>query len=370
MKNQQRRLLQLEAEKKQLEYQWKKSEEEKQKLVGEKLRAEQEKKQVMEEKLRAEEENRRLEGRQKIFPDFMKDELIDTKILGSGSYASVCACKFRDKIGSYAVKIFRLPEDVQKRKAIEKSFQIEIETLKNTHHDNIVGMLGYRTTAKELFLFMELFDCNLTTIINTKTARQRDFGSSWFSVDQIKQFSIDIARGLHYLHKRSIAHRDIKVSFIVFPSQLIVSFIQTENVLVRLIQLETVKSLHIADFGTARQMVESEMAGTMIGTPGCLAPEVLASKYDPFKADSKSPCLWSFFMLTMCSVYSFGILLLELLGGQRTTKGQPVMDSKLKHNFKNNPKADALFLLFADCTSRQPDKRPSSSQVFLTLEEL
>lgn len=47
-----------------------------------------------------------------------------------------------------------------------------------------------------------------------------------------------------------------------------------------------VASLHLTDFGTAFQIHDMAIASTLVGTPGCIAPEVFRHQdYDGFKAD-------------------------------------------------------------------------------------
>ncbi|KAJ0237319.1 Protein kinase superfamily protein [Hirschfeldia incana] len=90
------------------------------------------------------------------------------------------------------------------------------------------------------------------------------------------QLSLDLARGLSYLHSQKIVHRDVK----------------TENML-----LDKSRTLKIADFGVARLEASNpnDMTGET-GTLGYMAPEVLnGSPYN-----------------RKCDVYSFGICLWEI----------------------------------------------------------
>lgn len=51
------------------------------------------------------------------------------------------------------------------------------------------------------------------------------------------------------------------------------SDVQSDNILILYKSLNTIKSLHIADFGTAKELTQA--TGTLVGTPGFIAPEVL-----------------------------------------------------------------------------------------------
>ncbi|CAN6444501.1 unnamed protein product [Victoria cruziana] len=90
------------------------------------------------------------------------------------------------------------------------------------------------------------------------------------------QISLDIARGLSYLHSKKVVHRDVK----------------TENML-----LDKMRTVKIADFGVARMEAQNpnDMTGET-GTLGYMAPEVLNG--NPYNRK--------------CDVYSFGICLWEI----------------------------------------------------------
>jgi len=118
---------------------------------------------------------------------------------------------------------------------------------------------------------------------------------------------------LQYLHSHKIAHRDLK----------------PENILVLLGSNNSVESLHLCDFGVSKQYQVSGTIGHSrgaVGTIGYSAPEVGRTTYDPTKAD----------------IYSFGVVLLDLIGGAEF--GQ----SDFKDCFKT----------FQQCTSIHANQRP------------
>ncbi|KAK8602299.1 hypothetical protein V6N13_058056 [Hibiscus sabdariffa] len=101
------------------------------------------------------------------------------------------------------------------------------------------------------------------------------------------RIAIDAAQGLEYLHhgcKPPIIHRDVKTANILL----------SENM-----------DAKIADFGLSKAIVPSDghcdvIETTVMGTPGYLDPEYYSSR----KLNEKS------------DVFSFGIVLLELITGQ------------------------------------------------------
>ena len=91
---------------------------------------------------------------------------------------------------------------------------------------------------------------------------------------------------VHYLHSKKIAHRDIKPDNILF---------------------ETNDSLNIKllDFGNSRKMGENEGMHGVFGTAYFVAPEVLDGQYDE-----------------KCDIWSIGVILYMLLGGNPPFDGQ------------------------------------------------
>ncbi len=101
-------------------------------------------------------------------------------------------------------------------------------------------------------------------------------------------YLVQIARGLAYAHDEGVVHRDLK------PSNI------------RLLESGTVK---IMDFGIAKLLHEETdltRTGTAIGTVGYLAPEQLAGNTIDARAD----------------IFSFGVLVYELLSYQRPFQGE------------------------------------------------
>lgn len=156
-------------------------------------------------------------------------------------------------------------------------------TIGNIHHFNLVRLFGYCFERSERLLVYEFMsNGSLDKYLFTKPNRDAR-ALTWQ-----RRFSIvcDIARGLAYLHegcRKRILHCDVK----------------PENIL-----LDEDFSAKLADFGLAKLVDRQDAdAFTVVrGTRGYLAPEWFMSN---------SP------ITEKCDVYSFGMVVLEIIGGRK-----------------------------------------------------
>ncbi|CAN1215689.1 Calmodulin-binding receptor-like cytoplasmic kinase 3, partial [Linum perenne] len=162
---------------------------------------------------------------------------------------------------------------------LRTEFSSEVELLAKIDHRNLVKLLGYVDTGDERLL--------ITEYVSNGTLREH-LGQRGKILDfnQRLEIAIDVAHALTYLHlyEKQIIHRDVKSSNILL----------TESMRAK-----------VADFGFARLgSVDSEqthISTKVKGTVGYLDPEYMRT-----------------YQLTpMSDVYSFGILLLEILTGRR-----------------------------------------------------
>lgn len=145
--------------------------------------------------------------------------------------------------------------------------------------------------------------------------------------------SLDIARGLEYLHSKGVIHRDMK----------------SLNIL-----LDNNYRARICDFGFVRSKNQQTPMTGMIGTAHWMAPEVLLStpNYDE-KVD----------------VYSYAILLWELLTNQPPFAGMnpnQITDLVINQGYRPEIPEDAppnLAKLINKCWQTNPEKRLTMSRV-------
>ncbi|XP_051221878.2 probable LRR receptor-like serine/threonine-protein kinase At1g51810 [Lolium perenne] len=162
--------------------------------------------------------------------------------------------------------------------AESKDFLPEVQTLSKVHHKNLVALKGYCQNKKCLALVYDFMSRgNLQQLIRGGD----DYSLNW---EQRLHIALDSAQGLEYLHESctpSIVHRDVKTPNILLDKNLVGI---------------------ISDFGLSRAFndAHTHISTVAAGTLGYLDPEYHATFQLTVKTD----------------VYSFGIVLLEIITGQ------------------------------------------------------
>lgn len=197
--------------------------------------------------------------------------------LGHGGFGAVFQGLLSD---SSAVAVKRL----ERPGGGEKEFRAEVCTIGNIQHVNLVRLRGFCSeNSHRLLVYDFMPNGSLSTYL-----RQGSHNLSW---DVRFRVALGTARGIAYLHEECrscIIHCDIK----------------PENIL-----LDEDYSAKVSDFGLAKLIGRdfSRVLATMRGTWGYVAPEWISGVAITSKAD----------------VYSYGMTLLELIGGRRNVVGPP-----------------------------------------------
>ncbi len=262
-----------------------------------------------------------------------KFEIIE--VIGRGGFGEVYRAHDQQLRREVAIKV--LPSQFSSDQAARERFLREARAASRLNHPNICTVYQVGEEGNTTFIVMELIDGkNLYDHID----------GAPLLLDDFFHIAIQIAKGLADAHRRGLAHRDIK----------------STNIMVQ--QNEVVK---ILDFGLAR-MAHTETSdgtthitqeGSVLGTIGYMAPEILLGKESDSRVD----------------IFSFGVLCYELLTGDLPFKGKSVYEtanqiltqadraiSKLREAAPND-----LANLIAGMLERDPGDRVQEMETALTV---
>jgi hypothetical protein len=189
--------------------------------------------------------------------------------LGRGSFGAVY--KGILPRGGKTIAVKRLEKGVEEG---EREFRAEMTAMAQTHHRNLVRVLGFCIEGpKKLLVYEYMKNGSLADLI-FKAERP----PIWKERIRI---ALDVARGLLYLHEESEA-------------RIIHCNIKPQNIL-----MDDNWTAKISDFGFAKLLMPNQSRATMgaEGTSGYLAPERLKNSLTSLKVD----------------IYSFGVVLLEIV---------------------------------------------------------
>ncbi|KAJ4910795.1 putative receptor-like protein kinase [Raphanus sativus] len=188
----------------------------------------------------------------------------------------------------------------------EREFRSEVAAIASVQHKNLVRLYGYSSVNRQRFLvYAYVPNSSLDHwIFPDRGGNRRARGClTW---DQRYQVAVDVAKALAYLHhdcRSKILHLDVK----------------PENIL-----LDEDYRAVVTDFGLSKLIARdvSRVVTEIRGTCGYLAPEWLLEHGISEKSD----------------VYSYGIVLLEMIGGRRSIMKVEVEETNKKTNKKSKKK--------------------------------
>ncbi|MCU0498877.1 MAG: serine/threonine protein kinase [Anaerolineae bacterium] len=248
-------------------------------------------------------------------------------LIGRGGMGEV----YKGYADGHTVALKVLPPDLAQQSEFKKRFDREAQTLSKLDHPQIVRLLAAGVSGETSYLAMEYVQgMELTKAIKESTSP--DF-------ETIREWALQICSALDYAHARGIVHRDLKPS----------------NIMLRPCLDGEKQEAILMDFGVARiAEAHTLLTGTgAIGTLEYMAPEqIMAAREVDHRAD----------------VYAFGVILYELLTGERPFKGGPgqVVFAHLQHPppdprevNPNVPRSMAKAILKA--LSKKPEERHQSA---------
>uniref|UniRef100_A0A0P4WA05 mitogen-activated protein kinase kinase kinase n=1 Tax=Scylla olivacea TaxID=85551 RepID=A0A0P4WA05_SCYOL len=266
------------------------------------------------------------------------NELGLEEVIGVGGFGKVYRGTWKGQ--EVAVKAARQDPDEDISVTIENVRQ-EAKLFWPLKHENIVALKGVCLQEPNLCLVMEYArGGSLTRVLQQRKVIGPSVLTDW---------AIQIARGMNYLHSHApvrIIHRDLKSSNVLLSESIDNNDLQF-------------KTLKITDFGLAREVSKTTRMSAA-GTYAWMAPEVI--KTSTF---SKASDVWS-----------YGVLLWELLTGESPYKGIDTlaiaygvaMNKLWLHIPATVP--EAWRKLMKSCWELDPHARPTFIDILKKLDEI
>ncbi|KAE8697381.1 Somatic embryoproteinsis receptor kinase 1 [Hibiscus syriacus] len=278
------------------------------------------------------------------------DSFSEKNILGQGGFGKVYKGVLSDntKVAVKRLTDFESPGG-------DAAFQREVEMISVAVHRNLLRLIGFCTTPTERLLVYPFME-NLSVAYRLRELKPGEPVLDW---PTRKKIALGAARGLEYLHEHcnpKIIHRDVKAANVLLDEDF-----------------EAV----VGDFGLAKlvDVRRTNVTTQVRGTMGHIAPEYLSTGKSSERTD----------------VFGYGIMLLELVTGQRAIdfsrleeeddvllldhvkklerekKLDAIVDRNLNKNY-NIEEVEAMIQVALLCTQSSPEERPAMSEVVRMLE--
>ncbi|KAG2318280.1 hypothetical protein Bca4012_069383 [Brassica carinata] len=283
----------------------------------------------------------------KSFGEFDLDGLLkaSAEVLGKGTVGSSYKASFDHGL---VVAVKRLRDVV----VPEKDFRERLQVLGSMSHPNLVTLIAYYFSRDEKLLVFEYMSRgSLSALLHGNKGN----GRTPLNWETRAGIALGAARAISYLHSRdsTTSHGNIKSSNILLSNSY---------------------EAKVSDYGLA-PIISSTSAPNRVD--GYRAPEVTDARKISQKAD----------------VYSFGVLILELLTGKSPTHQQlteegvdlprwvqsitdqrspsDVFDPELtRYESEGNENIIRLLKIGMSCTAQYPDSRPTMADVTRLIEEV
>ncbi|KAI3877059.1 hypothetical protein MKW92_019610 [Papaver armeniacum] len=250
--------------------------------------------------------------------------------IGIGSYGEV----YRADWNGTEVAVKKFFDQDFSGDALEQ-LKCEVRIMLRLRHPNVVLFMGAVTRPPNLSILTEFLPrgslCRLLHRPNIQLEEKRRL-----------RMALDVAKGMNYLHTSNptIVHRDLKSPNLLVDRNWVVK---------------------VCDFGLSRLKHQTFLSSkSMAGTPEYMAPEVLRNE----PSDEK------------CDVYSFGVILWELVTLRSPWSGMNPMQVVGAVGFQNRRLEipgnvePTVAKIIHDCWQSDPKLRPSFAQLMTLLKPL
>ncbi|KAJ1808492.1 Suppressor of Sensor Kinase (SLN1), partial [Coemansia sp. RSA 2599] len=280
--------------------------------------------------------------------------------IGGGAFGAVYVGYNIDSGEMMAVKEIRLPSrGLGQDSASDPGAKIvrEMEVMSMLQHPNIVTYYGIEVHRDKVYLFMEL--CSRGSLAQLI----RDQGR--LDEESVKEYVVQMLRGLEYLHSAGICHRDIKCDNTLFDDDMRIKLVDfgAAKVLNKQSVAATRRS-RIAPEGTAA-------VASLTGTPMYMAPEViLGSNGGSVAGGPKGAEMLRPGRLGAQDIWSLGCCVVEMVSGSPPWSHLDNEWAVMYNAVAGNPPLPDPSTISPEgmrflrrCFTRQPADRPSASEL-------
>ncbi|KAL1960997.1 hypothetical protein VTO42DRAFT_4885 [Malbranchea cinnamomea] len=252
------------------------------------------------------------------------------EFLGKGGFA---VCYEGSLMRNGRVLAMKVVKSEMQQKKMQEKFRTELQIHSKMRHPNIVAFHRAFTFEKNTYVILEL--CSNGSVMDMVKKRK------CLSLPEVRRFMVQLCGAVKYLHKRHVAHRDLKMGNMFLDHNM---------------------NVKVGDFGLAAIILsekDEKRRRTLCGTPNYIAPEVL----DKSKGGHNQKV----------DIWSIGVICFAMLAGyppfQSSTQEEIYKKVKNltyawpKEKESGNHIPDEAKSLVSQCLSLEENERPEPDDI-------